>query len=125
MFLLELIFCKHQSKHHPKKHTWKAHVCTHKNQWRPAFHTQGHSKGRANRAFNESKYVPIPCHYCCSKEKLQACSCDKKRSLKRKGKEVPGCSAVLLWPFCQFPILLLQFSSHRRWNFQYLNIQVN
>lgn len=49
----------------------------------------------------------------------------KKKSLKRKGKKVQGCPVVLLWPFCQLPILLLQFSSYRRWNFQYLNTQVN
>lgn len=49
----------------------------------------------------------------------------KERSLQRKGKEVQGCPTVLLQPFCQVPTLLLQYSSCKRWYFQYLNIPVN
>jgi len=71
------------------------------------FSVQGHSKGRANRAFNESKYVPIPCHYCCSKEKLQDCSCDKRKESEEKGKRgprVPNCLAVAILPGPHSPL---------------------
>lgn len=96
-------------KHHPKKHTCKAYVCTDKNQQRPAFSMQGHSKGRANRAVNESKYVPIPCQYCCSKEKLQVCSCDKSKESEEQGKggpRVPNCCHVAILSGLHSPLAL-------------------
>lgn len=50
---------------------------------------QGHSNGRVNRAFNESKCVPIPCHYGCSKEKMQVCNCGKRKVSEEKRKGGP------------------------------------
>jgi len=59
------------------------------------FSIQGHS--RINRAFIESKYVPVPCHYGCSKEKMQVCSCERRKESEEKGKGGPralNCLAV-------------------------------
>lgn len=103
----------------PKKHTCKACVCTHKNHGRPAFSIQGHS--RMNRAFIESKYVPIPCHYGCSKEKTPVCSCDRRKESEEKGKGGPRatkCLAVAVLSSSHSPLAIQQLC---KMVLQYLN----